>query len=209
MTLRLLARSRRVGEAVVMLAVCGAASAVWAARRAADPEYAGEPRYLLPLLVVAPTACAMLCGSSTGSSLRWLEDASPRRLAPWRGVHAVLLTVVTAVCLLPAAAFGTADYGVVAALRNVVMMVGLALLGAAVLGAEVAWFVPLVYASLTYVLGASASRVPDWAVLVQPASASTAWLYAVGVFVCGLGGYCWLGAGMPWAHRLTRAPGDG
>jgi hypothetical protein len=151
---RLVARflaSRRVYAAALWIVV-----AVLAARAAEHWTGRTSPADVILPLVTALLPAAVIAGS-TGHPFGELERVTARPLAPLRLVHLSLLVAVALTTV-------TVRHPGSAAARDLVGLTGVALLTAAVLGANLSWTVPLGYAVVC--LGASGLDRPN--LLVWP-----------------------------------------
>nr|BFE60759.1 hypothetical protein GCM10020063_052850 [Dactylosporangium thailandense] len=188
--LRLYLRARRVPQALaVAVSVAGLA-------------------VLLPANVRVAALAAMLAVAAFGPTLGAADEALERTGAvPWpprRALHlgAVALLVagllVAVPVLVPAAAPDSARFEpLVVALRDAAGLLGLAALGAAVLGAAHAWVAPLLWTLVAVLplLGPSADvRVQVAAWPVQPAATTSALVCALALAAAGLVAYSVRGA---------------
>ncbi|GAA5705913.1 hypothetical protein AQJ43_36780 [Streptomyces avermitilis] len=120
-------------------------------------------------------------------------DGVQERLAP----HPARLRFVT-VCLVVAmgAVLATSgawiDVGV--AVRNTLLVTGLALYGAWLLPAGAAWTPPVLVPIVMWLVGTKPHGLAEgWAVLLQPSTAAYTWMPAVVVSATGAFGYVWSG----------------
>ena len=111
-----------------------------------------------PLAVLAPLVVVSLLAFALAGADPVLERATPWPWPRWRVGELGALMLVGAVALVPTLALG--DVGAV--LRNAAGLGGLAVLGAAILGARLAWLVPSAWA-----FGAAAAG-PDVATWLDP-----------------------------------------
>jgi hypothetical protein len=165
----------------------GVVAGGWCAVRAADDRFSGEARLQVPVLLLASALLAMLSGVAVRSQLRWLEGVSPRRLAPWRISHAVLLCLGATIALLPAGAFGGRGFGMVFVARNTCALIGLALAGAAAIGARLSWLPPLLYVTVS--LFSEGDRPPLWAVVLSSSTSGRADAVCAGAAIAGIAVY--------------------
>ena len=160
-------------------------------------------------LTLAPLFVACLIGACAGSPFGEPERTAALPLPTLRLGHLVGLIVMAIGCLLVAnAAFpwfeppveeitwwrATNAGEVAQALgRNVLVFTGIALLGARLLGAGLAWVGPLGYGMLSLVVlmlaredDAGELLVPAWALPVLPGADGSAMLAAAGLLLAGL-----------------------
>lgn len=183
-------KSRRLGRSVALLLVLGVIAWVWGKYQLNLPSLRSSETVLVPVILVVPVACAVVVGLSTRSWMGDLERAAPRRLAPWRFAHAVVLLFIAVALLAPAMDSGYAAYGSAAALRNILGYAGLAFLCAAVVGGELSWMLPLAYALPLPLLGVDAYGDPEaWAWSLQPVSSASSWVWALALIVAGVGAF--------------------
>ncbi|GIE77398.1 hypothetical protein Aph02nite_33480 [Actinoplanes philippinensis] len=178
-------RSRRVLAALA--AACGGTVLVWSVVAAFSevPDADSTMVVLLVLLLVASSAHTL------GGPDDALERTGSRRWPPLRAAHLLIafavVTGLVLVTLLTGARFGPA--ALVA--RDAAGLLGLAALGAAVLGAARSWFVPLAWALPVLVFpfdgDAVVVRILTWP--SQPHDSGAAAVTAAVVAVAGLLAY--------------------
>ncbi|MER7276326.1 hypothetical protein ABT369_17925 [Dactylosporangium sp. NPDC000244] len=183
--LRLYLRARRVHQALaVAVSVAGLAA-------------------LLPANVRVAALTAMLAVAAFGPTLGAADEALERTGAvPWpprRALHlgAVALLVAGLLVALVVGPDSARFEPLVVALRDVAGLLGLAALGAAVLGAAHAWVAPLLWTLVAVLplLGPSADvRVQVAAWPVQPAATTSALVCALALAAAGLVAYSVRGA---------------
>jgi hypothetical protein len=196
-------RSRQGWQAPVGF-VLTVALATWCARRYDDQWLAQATA-----LTLAPLLMACLIGAVAGSPFGEPERIAALPVPALRLGHLAGLILIAAGSLLVAnAAFtwfeppveevavwvATSELEVAQALgRNLLLFAGVALLGARLLGAGLAWVGPLAYGMLSLVVLMLAPVdetgeliVPAWAVPVQPGADGIALLAAVGLLLVGL-----------------------
>jgi hypothetical protein len=140
---RLHAASRRVLTCLVVLAACAVALRIalhWLPR---SGVYARQ----IPLII--ETGAAAVIGVTTRSPFGEPERATGRWL-PWlRLAGCVVLTGIAVGALAAGAAAAHLDGGAAGLARDLVGLVGVALLTAAVLGGSLAWIGPMAYLAVT------------------------------------------------------------
>jgi hypothetical protein len=179
--------ARALAVTFALFGATGVVAGGWCAVRAADDSLSGEVRVEVPVLLLASALSAMLCGVAVSGHLRWLERVSPRSLAPWRMRHAVLPCLGATIALLPAGAFGGQGFGIVFAARNTCALIGLALAGAAVIGARLSWLPPLLYVTVSLYSGGD--RPPLWAVVLSSSASGRADAVCAGAAIAGIAVY--------------------
>jgi hypothetical protein len=100
----------------------------------------------------------------------------------WRFVHLVIAVVVIAGSV---AAADLGPFGIV--FRDTCGLLGLAALGAAVLGSQLAWVPPFVWTVIAAVFPLADEEVLMW--MIQPADSSTAAITATAVGIVGTAAY--------------------
>ena len=145
------------------------------------------------LRMVVPLAAAVTIGTATGLPFGEAERTASRALPPIRLGHLALLTGVAAVLLVLASIVpGEDGYGTL--LRNGAGLVGLALVGARLVGAGVSWLLPLGYATVVFAdFLVKPDRDASWRWPLQPLEDAASWLIAVSFLVAGLGVVAWRG----------------
>lgn len=132
---------------------------------------------VLPLLALAPTF---------GYSLGEVEAAPSRRLVAWRLTHILVAAVLAAAPALPVLIrTGAADTAATTAL-DALSLVGMLLATARLLGASLAWFVPVGVAGVQFIAGTDADTgaVRPWAWLLWDTGARQG-IVASSLFVAG------------------------
>jgi hypothetical protein len=176
---RLYLDSRQTLRALIMLA---ATAAVLRATQPVTKEPGVFPELTLMLLTLAGAA---IIATATRNPFGETEHTSSSPLAALRLIHVAILTATATATV--AAAGWTASYGISAPgiVRNLAGFTGIALLTAAVLGAHLAWTVPLGYVMYCGAeLDAQGYSLWSWPIL--PASNHTAAAIAVSLLIAGV-----------------------
>lgn len=146
------------------------------------------------LRMVAPLAAAVVIGTASGSPFGETERSASRALPPIRFGHLALLLGASA-GLLALAALALGEDGSGALLRNCAGFVGLALIGAWLVGAGVSWMLPLAYAAAVFTdFLVKPDRDASWRWPLQPIDDDGSSLIAVALLVAGLGVVAWRGS---------------
>lgn len=185
-------RSRRVGWAVLTLALLAVGSWVGSAWLFAQPEFGIGNGSLRPLLIFATFAAASVIGTSAGSPFGETERTAARPLPPLRFGHlAALLLIAGSLLVSVLISFDLenvrSSHPVLALVRNLGGLVGLTLLTARLIGARLSWTVPLTFVMISYLT----ARLPDdtfaaWAWHMQPGRDDLSWIIAVALGALGL-----------------------
>ncbi|MEV4282707.1 hypothetical protein [Actinoplanes xinjiangensis] len=178
-------RSRRVPVALATAA--GVTVLMWTVVAAFAESRDADLTMVVLLVLLLVVALAPTFGGADDA----LERTSSLRWPPRRAVHLlaglVVILALVLVTLVTAARFGPA----VLVLRDAAGLLGLAALGAAVLGAGRSWFLPLSWTlpAVLFPFGgtAVAGQVLTWQ--SQPHDSRTAAVTAAVVAVVGLGAY--------------------
>lgn len=185
-------RSRQVEQALILLVLLGAAALLW--RRLSD----GDPLNNDLMITGLPVAAAIIIGASTGSPFRDVEDTARHWLPALRLPHLVgLVLLATAALALTTAAWHVSDIQWALG-RNVILFVGLALLGAWLVGPGLGWLLPVGYGFLAFLATLLAAGQPHhqlqwarsnvrWAWSLHAGNEHEAALVASLVLVIGLG----------------------
>lgn len=180
----LYARSRGVPfAALVLVAVC--ATGTWAGHWLATRPTLDGATARVPVTVALAVAVAVVLAGTLHSSADEVERTTPRSWTRWRAGHAAAAAAFGTALVAPV--LPTAVYGQTSLLRNTAGLLGLALLGASVVGPRLAWVLPLNYAAVVYLsagLRDSQGR-PVWAFVMQPGGSSAAIASAVLLLTVG------------------------
>jgi hypothetical protein len=168
--------SRQTRTALLLIAVV---AALFPATRTWNR---GTGMFAQLVVLLITVAAASVTVASTRNPFGEAERTSSSPLPTLRVAHLLtLVTAATATFTVAAATLGL-DTGLV--LRNLAGLTGIALLTAVLLGAHLAWTVPLGY--VVYCGGAlDLNEVSRWSWPVQPASNQAATLIALALLVAG------------------------
>lgn len=185
-------RSRRVGWAVLTLALLALGSWIGSAWLFAQPEFGIGTGSLRPLLIFATFASASVVGTSADSPFGETERTAARPLPPVRFGHlAALLLIAVFLLLVVLTSFDLenvqSSHPVLALVRNLGGLGGLTLLTARLIGARLSWTVPLAFVMTAYL----AAKLPDdtfaaWAWHMQPGRDGLSWIIAAALIFAGL-----------------------
>lgn len=178
----LYARSRQVPTALGIVVLAAVLVAWWAQRGGADD--------VRQSVVLATAGAAVLATGLSGSDTA-IERTAAIRWWLWRTGHVATIAVV-GVVTTPAAVGFSVPFGTVA--RNAVGLAGLAALGAAVLGAHLAWSLPLGWltaAAFALPAPGTGAAVVSW--LLRPLDSPAAMVTALVLGVVGTVSYAALG----------------
>ncbi|GGZ73817.1 hypothetical protein [Streptomyces bluensis] len=181
--LTLYARSRQVPASLA--AVLISTVAVWALARDGGGG-PGDPRP--PVLVLATGAMAASIGLS-GQDLA-LDRTAAIRWVPRRAAHVLLAGAVVAAMLLAVQTMGESMATTAFIVRDSAGLMGLAALGAALLGGQYAWTLPFAWLSFSFFAPPPTSvptQVAAW-MLLPPGTAAGTWT-AVVLVVAGTAVY--------------------
>jgi hypothetical protein len=201
--IRLYLDSRQTRRALVLIA------ATAAGLRASEPVTQGAGVFAQLTLMLLTLGAAAVIAVATHNPFGEAEHTSSSPLAALRLTQLALLVAVATAAV--ATAGWTATYGVSPAviLRNLAGFTGLALLTAAILGANFAWTVPLAY--VMYCggeLDLQAGSQLSWPIL--PASNHVASASAAGLLIAGITAVTIAGArdhrGADVIHFFTARP---
>jgi hypothetical protein len=186
----LFVRSRSAGQALLILTVVAVASTTALA-------LTSNPDLTLILRMAAPLAAAIVVGAAVRSPFGEAEQTASHPLPPLRVAHLVLLLACGATGLaLAGVAPGVGSLGML--LRNGAGFVGLALLGARLLGTGVSWLLPLGYGGATFVdYLLQPNRDASWRWPLQPSGDHTALALALTLLAIGLGAIVTAGSREP------------
>lgn len=172
-------RSRMAGQAFLVLTAI--ASAAGLALNASN-----YTNLTLLLQLTAPLAAAIVVGATVHSPFGEAERTASQPLPPLRLAHlGLLLAFGVAGFALASVVPGDGSLGML--LRNGAGFVGLALIGARLLGTAMSWLLPLVYGSAVYVAYLAKPDVDSWwRWPVQPAHDGSALAIALAILAAGL-----------------------
>lgn len=186
--------ARRTGNAVLTLVVLGVIERLLGT---ASVRFTGNNSFVVPWAVVVPTVAAAAVALASGSATPELEQLTVRNIPRLRLTHAsavVLFATITDY-------LGTRELGGTisseAAVRNVLGLAGLALLGATIFGAIWAWILPAVIALISLTAGVTDGTAATWAWPLANNANSGAWVIAVALLVVGLASISARGARAP------------
>ncbi len=185
--IRLHLDSRQTRRALALLA------ATAALLRASQPWTRGAGLFAQLLLLLITVAAAAVIATSTHSPFGESEHAASSPLSVLRLTH--LLTLSATATATFALAVTTATYGIgaTAMLRNLAGLAGIALLAAALLGAHLAWTLPLGYVLVCGgELDQQVTSVWTWPTL--PANNPSATLISLALLAAGLAAVTLTGA---------------
>lgn len=180
-------RGRGVPVALLVVAglsVLAARTAVWLV---GQPQFDEMAR--LPVAVAAALAAAVVLAATLRAPAAEIEAATPTRWHHWQAGHVMAALLAGAGLLVPA--LPMSSYGAGVLLRDLVGLLGLALLTAMALGPQLAWTVPSAYTAVVYFsAGADQGALRSiWAFPQQPADSAPALITALTVGVAGLIGW--------------------
>ncbi|MGH3715240.1 MAG: hypothetical protein ACRDT4_17520 [Micromonosporaceae bacterium] len=157
--LRLFVRSRRLlATAGALLAVNAAGVTIGAAElRVNEHSDVG-----LPWLLFLPLASACLIGLSLRSPLHDFDLTAARSLPLWRLGQIAALATGSALAITALASQLQGAFGPLAAIRNLIGLLGLALLGARLIGGRLAWLLPCLWLLAATTMGDPRSTLPPW-----------------------------------------------
>ncbi|MEW1718185.1 hypothetical protein [Streptomyces sp. NPDC093109] len=176
--LTLYARSRQVPASLAAVVI----SAVAVSALAGD----GNPQLLLLVLAAGAMAASVGLG---GQDLA-LDRTAAIRWAPRRAAHVLLAGAVVAGVLLTAQALGEPMAATAFIVRDSAGLMGLAALGAVLVGAQYAWTLPFAWLSFSFFAPPPTSvptRVAAW-MLLPPGAAAGTWTALV-LTVAGTAAY--------------------
>lgn len=142
-----------------------------------------------PLVLMLPVIPAILVGASVNSFNFVAELHSARSLWPWRIGHIIVVTALAAGSFsLIANRTLAAPYDVASLTRNLIGLMGLALLGAFLFGASLSWIPPVLWTLVPAVIFGMPSDDPPgiWTFLTQPSSNLAATSFASILFISGV-----------------------
>ncbi|MEU4682240.1 hypothetical protein [Streptomyces xinghaiensis] len=181
--LTLYARSRRVPASLAAVVI--SAVTVWALARGGD-EGPADPR--LPALVLA--AGVMAASTGLGGQDLALDRTAAIRWMPRRAAHVLLAGAAVCTVLLTVQTMGESLATIAFAVRDSAGLMGLAGLGAALLGGRHAWTPPFAWLVFSFLVPPATSapmRVATW-MLLPPGAAAGTWTALV-LTVAGTAAY--------------------
>jgi hypothetical protein len=194
-------RSHRAGWALLVIAATYLLTA-WLPRVSfASPV---SPDLRTASIAFPPLVVAIVATAIADTPIDLGERLSPRRLVFIGRVGLTVAVTLVGMCgSLWIGLLGSVDgYGAEAGARNVVALVGIALLTAAVIGVRLSWVGPLVCMSYSGLfIEPQREQSGVWSVLTQPDGHSGAVLTALSLLATGL--LVWSASGM----RLDGLPG--
>lgn len=180
-------RARQTGRGVVALA------AIAAALRASQPWTGGSGLFPQVVLLLLTAAAASAVATGTHNPFGEVEHTASSPLPVLRGAHLLTLTGVALAGTAVAALTATYGVGGVALLRNLAGFTGIALLTAGILGAQLAWTVPLGY--VLYCGGEIDLHLSSlWSWPIRPGADRAAAVVAVALLTAGAALVCLAGA---------------
>lgn len=178
----LFARSRRAPSTTLALAVLALLEA-WLGP--ASVRLTGNESISIPWAIVLPCVMASIVGLGTRTPMASLERAAARSMVDTRMTHLAYLLALSAALVAAGSWRITGELTWVAGVRNVLGMIGLALITAWLLGGGLAWILPIAFTLTTMFGGASTAGIRGWAWPVLPDADRTSWAVAVGLAVLG------------------------
>lgn len=147
--IRLFLLTRRLGATVcaialaaVLILLCGSTTF----------QFTHERTTLVRVAVIVPLIPAIVLQAVVAAAPSVQEQAASRPLKRWVAGHLLVATAVAAVALVSAASVAMHSqsqermvYGPESVLRNLLALIGISLIGAAIVGAQLAWFLPLAW----------------------------------------------------------------
>ncbi|MEU7410835.1 hypothetical protein AB0B40_16175 [Streptomyces sp. NPDC042638] len=162
------------------------AATAFAGQRVALPQFRYLVDFSVPVAEVVPLAYAVILATTLFSPMADLERTSAQPMRRHRAVYlGGLLVLALALSALPLLAGATREVTVAAA-RNVVGYLGLAMISARLFGSGLAWLLPLGMFGPTLLIGVRSDNTPQpWAWSLHPASATSAAVLAVALWLAG------------------------
>lgn len=194
----LLARARRTTSAILIIIMLGLLEWILGS---ASVKLSHDNSLSVPWAVIIPIAAATVVGTASRSAVTQLELGTTRSLHTLRAAHLALILAVT----IAATALGSAglagDISAPAAIRNLLGFTGLALLAAALLGANLAWTAPVALGLAALTAGAAGGKPYAWAWPIHYNNDSAAALTAAFLFILGALALVYRGAREPAAEH--------
>ncbi|HEV7900021.1 MAG TPA: hypothetical protein VGP31_19485 [Planosporangium sp.] len=182
--LRLLLKSRRSLLLAALLVTVAVITRLAGGQRFLIGEQEPVP---LPWAAVLPTVSAYAVAATAMSSMPLVEHQAARRIAGIQAAYLLAAAVIGAAFVAWGAAPLTGDVAVVGALRNYLGLLGLSLLGCAVLDAGLGWALPLSCLGTGVVAGGARVHTVllDW--LIRPGGDPPAAWFASALLLAGAG----------------------
>lgn len=189
--MRLLIRSRQMHWSALLLIAVVVATTV-AADWLADTRNLG-PESRVPVVTLGALLCAMIAGALLITADDDLEASTSRPPRTAIAAAAVAVAAILAVSLAVLIRYEPINRGGIEAARNVVGLIGLALISAALAGNRLAWLLPFGYLSIVYFTAPRQyDENPTWSLvcwLMYPARFGETFLVAAALFLLGLLSY--------------------
>ncbi len=141
--------------------------------------------FSVPWTVVVPMLTGSVVGLTAGSPLRWLEAGADRRLPALRAGHLAILVLLGSAAALIGSWGITGPLSSSGALRNLLGFAGLACLCAWLVGAALAWALPVAFGLVSIVAGTDVGVPRAWAWPIQPDSHAGSWALALCALAVG------------------------
>ncbi|QKW06553.1 hypothetical protein HUT18_09200 [Streptomyces sp. NA04227] len=179
-------RCRGLPRAAAAALVIALAATAFAGQRVAVPEFRYLVDFSVPMAEVVPLAHAVLLAATLFSPMADLEQTSAQPMDRHRSVYLVLLlALAVGLSVLPLAGGVSADVAVAAA-RNAVGYLGLALISARLFGSGLAWLLPFGMFGPTLLLGVDSDNTPEpWAWSLHASDSATASAVAAALWFIG------------------------
>lgn len=159
-------RPARVNAAILALAVV--ALLLGEVRLPSDYRDVADNYVPVLALLVMPVALVSLLDVAAVSPMPTVERQASRSLAPLRFGWVLLLTLIAAALLMPAAALSPVSDAALITLTNLAGCLAVTLLADQVLGAGRGWFLGVPYGLLGLTVTPADAHLPDWTILVRP-----------------------------------------
>lgn len=196
----LFARARHTGAVAAGLFLLGAVEYLFGS---ASLHLLGQNATLsVPWAILTPVAAAATIGVTTRSAATDLEATADRSLPALRVTHLTALIALGLVTTDVGSSTLAGDLSGPAAVRNFIGFTGLALISAVLLGASLAWPLPLALAIAAVSVGAPAGNPPRaWAWPIHSNDDATPFATALALFVLGAIALAVLGTREPRAEQ--------
>src|SRR5919198_437552 len=181
--LRLFIRSRRLIATAAALVIVNASGV---AIGTAELRVTEHSDVAFPWLLFLPLASACLVGLSLRSPLHDFDVTAARALPRWRLTQIAALALPTALAVITLAGQLPGAHSTVAALRNLIGLLGLALLSGRFIAGRLAWLTPSIWLFAATTLGDPRSTLPPWDWPVRYDNDYGAFLVAALLCVAGL-----------------------
>lgn len=156
----------------------------------------------LPWVVIMPMVSGAIVGVSVRSGGQQIEAGAVRSMPVLRLGHLGMLATFTAAATWWGSTPLTGDYTGLSSSRNALGFVGLGLLGAVVLGAELAWLLPMGFGLASAIAGTSMGVARPWAWPIRGDGDETSRTIAIALLVAGAGIFSFAG------NRVRVGGGD-